>query len=40
MSDRAIQALYKLALAPVAETTADKNKNAFTFVKNLRRKIL
>ena len=25
MSDRAMQALYKLALAPVAETTADRN---------------
>jgi len=29
MYDRAIQALYKLALAPVAETTADKNSYGF-----------
>jgi RNA-directed DNA polymerase len=29
MSDRAIQALYKLALAPVAETTADRNSYGF-----------
>ena len=29
MYDRAMQALYKLALAPVAETTADKNSYGF-----------
>jgi RNA-directed DNA polymerase len=29
MHDRAMQALYKLALAPVAETTADKNSYGF-----------
>ncbi len=29
MMDRAQQALYKLALAPVAETTADKNSYGF-----------
>ena len=29
MYDRAMQALYKLALAPVAETTADKNPYGF-----------
>ena len=29
MYDRAQQALYKLALAPVAETTADKNSYGF-----------
>jgi RNA-directed DNA polymerase len=29
MSDRAMQALYKLALAPVAETTADRNSYGF-----------
>ncbi len=29
MADRAQQALYKLALAPVAETTADKNSYGF-----------
>ncbi|MEJ2446059.1 MAG: group II intron reverse transcriptase/maturase [Exilibacterium sp.] len=29
MSDRAMQALYKLALAPVAETTADGNSYGF-----------
>ena len=29
MLDRALQALYKLALAPVAETTADKNSYGF-----------
>ena len=45
MKDRAMQALYLLALAPVAETTADKNSygfrigrsthDAITQVKNL-----
>lgn len=29
MHDRAMQALYKLALAPVAETTADRNSYGF-----------
>ena len=29
MYDRAMQALYKLALAPVAETTADRNSYGF-----------
>src|SRR6056297_4340929 len=29
MTDRAMQALYKLALAPVAETTADGNSYGF-----------
>jgi RNA-directed DNA polymerase len=29
MLDRAMQALYKLALAPVAETTADRNSYGF-----------
>ena len=29
MTDRAMQALYKLALAPVAETTADPNSYGF-----------
>jgi RNA-directed DNA polymerase len=29
MCDRAMQALYKLALAPVAETTADRNSYGF-----------
>ena len=29
MNDRAMQALYKLALAPVAETTADRNSYGF-----------
>ena len=29
MHDRAMQALYKLALSPVAETTADKNSYGF-----------
>lgn len=29
MKDRAMQALYKLALAPVAETTADRNSYGF-----------
>ncbi len=29
MFDRAMQALYKLALAPVAETTADRNSYGF-----------
>ena len=29
MYDRAMQALYKLALAPVAETTADRNSHGF-----------
>lgn len=29
MRDRAMQALYKLALAPVAETTADRNSYGF-----------
>jgi RNA-directed DNA polymerase len=29
MVDRAMQALYKLALAPVAETTADRNSYGF-----------
>jgi len=29
MSDRAMQALYKLALSPVAETTADPNSYGF-----------
>jgi RNA-directed DNA polymerase len=29
MDDRAMQALYKLALAPVAETTADRNSYGF-----------
>jgi RNA-directed DNA polymerase len=29
MHDRAMQALYKLALAPVAETTADRNSHGF-----------
>ena len=29
MYDRAMQALYKLALAPVAETTADGNSHGF-----------
>ena len=29
MRDRAMQALYKLALEPVAETTADKNSYGF-----------
>jgi retron-type reverse transcriptase len=29
MFDRAIQALYKRALAPVAETTADRNSYGF-----------
>jgi RNA-directed DNA polymerase len=29
MYDRAIQALYKLALAPIAETTAEKNSYGF-----------
>jgi RNA-directed DNA polymerase len=29
MYDRAQQALYKMALAPVAETTADKNSYGF-----------
>ena len=29
MSDRAMRALYKLALAPVAETTADRNYYGF-----------
>jgi len=29
MTDRAMQALYKLALAPVAETTADKHSYGF-----------
>jgi RNA-directed DNA polymerase len=29
MHDRALQALYKLALAPVAETTADGNSHGF-----------
>ncbi|MCP4367582.1 MAG: group II intron reverse transcriptase/maturase, partial [Deltaproteobacteria bacterium] len=29
MLDRAMQALYKLSLAPVAETTADKNSYGF-----------
>jgi RNA-directed DNA polymerase len=29
MFDRAMQALYKLALSPVAETTADKNSYGF-----------
>jgi RNA-directed DNA polymerase len=29
MRDRAMQALYKLALSPVAETTADKNSYGF-----------
>jgi len=29
MKDRAIQALYKLALAPVAETLADRNSYSF-----------
>jgi RNA-directed DNA polymerase len=29
MQDRAMQALYKLALAPVAETTADRNSYGF-----------
>ena len=29
MYDRAMQALYKLALAPIAETTADRNSHGF-----------
>ncbi len=29
MKDRAMQALYKLALAPIAETTADRNSYGF-----------
>jgi len=29
MYDRAMQALYKLALAPIAETTADRNSYGF-----------
>jgi RNA-directed DNA polymerase len=29
MQDRAMQALYKLALAPIAETTADRNSYGF-----------
>ena len=29
MNDRAMQALYLLALDPVAETTADKNSYGF-----------
>jgi len=29
MYDRAMQALYKLSLAPVAETTADRNSYGF-----------
>jgi len=29
MTDRAMQALYKLALAPIAETTADRNSYGF-----------
>ena len=29
MKDRAMQALHLLALAPVAETTADKNSYGF-----------
>jgi RNA-directed DNA polymerase len=29
MHDRAMQALYKLALAPIAETTADRNSYGF-----------
>jgi RNA-directed DNA polymerase len=29
MYDRAMQALYKLALAPVAETLADRNSYGF-----------
>ena len=29
MKDRAMQALYLLALAPVAETTADQNSYGF-----------
>ena len=29
MQDRAMQALYKMALAPVAETTADRNSYGF-----------
>ena len=29
MIDRAMQALYTLALAPIAETTADRNSYGF-----------
>jgi len=34
MFDRAMQALYKLALAPVAETTADGNSYGFREVRS------
>ncbi|MGB7567735.1 MAG: group II intron reverse transcriptase/maturase [Chitinivibrionales bacterium] len=34
MFDRAMQALYKLALAPVAETTADRNSYGFRELRN------